>query len=339
MNVDSSAVLLTGPWRHQFVPANAARFHVAVAGPDEREAPLVVLLHGFPQFWWAWRHQITALADAGYRVAAMDLRGTGASDKPPTGYDVPTLTRDVAGLIRSLGADRAVVVGHGLGGAVAWSMPALQPGVTQAVAALAAPHPLQLHASARGHLSPTTARHLAFFQLPYLPERALTHGDLVGRLLREWGVPGWLDDETLATHRTAARVPFAAHSAMERVRWLVRSTPRVDGRRYLAALRSPAQVPVLQLHGTSDRCLSAAHAVLPASEAGVAGPQYRFELVEHAGHFLPEEAPERVSELLIEWLAEVAPLVAPRSDPEARADAGARLDAGARSDSDSRTAP
>jgi len=305
--VDSSAVLMPGPWRHQFVPANAARFHVALAGPDEREAPLVVLLHGFPQFWWAWRHQIDGLAAAGYRVAAMDLRGTGASDKPPQGYDVPTLTRDVAGLIRSLGADRAVVVGHGLGGAVAWSMPALHPGVTQAVAALSAPHPLHLHTGMRRSLRPATARHLAFFQLPYLPERALTRSDLVGRLLREWGAPGWLDDDALATYRAAARVPFAAHSAMEQVRWLVRSTPRVDGRRYLAALRTPAQVPTLQLHGDSDRCLPASRAALPAADAAIAGPQHRFELVPRAGHFLPEEAPDRVTAVLTSWLAEVAP--------------------------------
>ncbi|MEK8227509.1 alpha/beta fold hydrolase [Oerskovia sp. M15] len=116
---DFSAALVDGPWRHEFVPANGARFHVALTGPESRGsgsgAPLVLLLHSFPQFWWAWRHQLEALGEAGYRVAAMDLRGTGASDKPPIGYDAPTRTRDVAGVVRSLGADRAVVVGHGTG--------------------------------------------------------------------------------------------------------------------------------------------------------------------------------------------------------------------------------
>ena len=312
MNVDSSAVLLAGPWRHQFVPANAARFHVAMAGPDDREAPLVVLLHGFPQFWWAWRHQIEALADAGYRVAAMDMRGSGASDKPPQGYDVPTLTRDVAGLIRSLGADRAIVVGHGLGGAVAWSMPALQPGVTQASAALSMPHPLHVHARLGGSLRPGTARHLAFFQLPYLPERALTRSDLVARVLREWGAPGWLDAETLGTYRAAARVPFAAHSAMEQLRWLVRSTPRLDGRRYLAALRTPTDIPTLQLHGEEDRCLSAGRVALRGAESALAGPQHRFQLVAGAGHYLPEEAPVRVTAILRSWLSEIAPVTSSR---------------------------
>jgi pimeloyl-ACP methyl ester carboxylesterase len=305
--VDSSAVLLPGPWRHQFVPANAARFHVALAGPDDRDTPLIVLLHGFPQFWWAWRHQLESLADAGYRVAAMDLRGTGASDKPPHGYDVPTLSRDVAGLIRSLGADRAVVVGQGLGGAVAWSMPALHPDVTRAVAAISAPHPLHLNAGLRRTMRPAAARRLAFFQLPYLPERAMTRSDLVARVLHEWGAPGWLDEETLATYRAAARVPFAAHSAMEQMRWMVRSTPRLDGRRYLAALRTPAGVPTLQLHGGADRCLPASHAALTGDDVAVAGPEYRFKVIPRAGHFLPEEAPDRVSAILTSWLAEIAP--------------------------------
>lgn len=299
---DQSAVLLDGPWRHLFVAANGARFHVAKASPpleDGPTAPLVVLLHGFPQNWWAWRAQLPALAAAGYRVAAMDLRGTGASDKPPRGYDVPTLTRDVAGVIRSLGAQDAVVVGHGVGGAVAWSMPALQPSVTRAVAALSAPYPTRMHTAgvARRMLRRTSARRLAFFQVPYFPEQRLTRGDLVPRILAEWGAPGWLDPAVAETYRTAAQVPFAAHSAMEVMRWLVRSTPRVDGQRYLAAMREPVQVPTLQLHGNADRCI-------PVSAARSAeGRPYRFESIPAAGHFLPEEAPERTTELLLDWLS------------------------------------
>ncbi|MCU1432395.1 MAG: alpha/beta hydrolase fold protein [Actinotalea sp.] len=298
---DSSAVLVDGPWRHLFVAANGARFHVAVQEPDAdagEPAPLVVLLHGFPQMWWAWRHQMPALAAAGYRVAALDLRGAGASDKPPHGYDMPTLARDVAGVIRSLGAQEAVVVGHGVGGAVAWSMPALQPTVTRAVAALSAPHPARMHtaAVARPLLLRTTARRLAFFQLPYFPERRMTRGDLAVRLLSEWGSPGWLPPDVAQAYRAAAQIPFAAHSAMESLRWLVRSTPRVDGQRYLAAIRTPVAVPVLQMHGTGDRCIP----LRVAREDN--GLPYRFERVARAGHFLPEEAPDRVTELLLDWL-------------------------------------
>ncbi|NTW39742.1 MAG: alpha/beta hydrolase [Cellulomonadaceae bacterium] len=271
-------------------------------------APLVVLLHGFPQMWWAWRHQIPALAAAGYRVAAMDLRGSGASDKPPQGYDVPTLARDVAGVIRSLGAHDAVVVGHGLGGTVAWSMPALQPGVTRAIGVVGAGHPSRMHtsAAARPLLLRATARRLAFFQLPYFPERRLTHGDLVVRMLGEWGAPGWLSADVAATYRSAMQVPFAAHSAMEQVRWLVRSTPRVDGQRFLAAVRAPIEVPVLQVHGALDRAVPAAVARSGGSARGAGGRPYRFEVVRGAGHFVPEEAPEQVNALLTGWLDSLA---------------------------------
>ena len=113
--VDSAELAVEGPWQHRFVAANGARFHVVVAGPDDRDAPLVVLLHDLLQYWWAWHHQLTDLAAAGYRVAAMDLRGTGGSDKPPHGYDTPTMATDVARVIRSLGADRCVLVGSGTG--------------------------------------------------------------------------------------------------------------------------------------------------------------------------------------------------------------------------------
>ena len=305
MTVDSSRVLVEGPWRHEFVPANGSRFHVALAGPSDRETPLVVLLHGVGQCWWTWRHQIPALAEAGYRVAAMDLRGTGASDKPPLGYDAVTLARDVAGVIRSLGSQRAVVVGHGVGGGLAWTLPAVAPGVVRALGAVAAPHPLHLRTNATRILSAAAWRLVAYAQLPYFPERSMTRRDLAARLLGAWGTAGLADDaEALAFYRAAARVPFAAHSQLEHVRWLVRSTPRFDGRRYLAALRDAAPVPSLQLHGTLDPLLRATHA---RSDAQYVGDAARFVAIEGAGHFVPEEAPEQVTALLREWLAVVSP--------------------------------
>ena len=105
---------LPGPWRQHFVSANGIRLHVVEQGAG----PLVVLLHGFPEFWWAWRHQLPGLAERGFRVAAIDLRGYGESDKPPRGYDLWTLAGDVSGLIGALGETRAAVVGHGWGGLI-----------------------------------------------------------------------------------------------------------------------------------------------------------------------------------------------------------------------------
>ena len=107
MSVDAAFVNIDGPWEHRYISANGARFHVAELG----EGPLVLLLHGFPQFWYAWRHQMVALADAGYRAAALDLRGYGGSDKPPRGYDTYMATLDAASVIRTLGEKEAVIVG------------------------------------------------------------------------------------------------------------------------------------------------------------------------------------------------------------------------------------
>jgi pimeloyl-ACP methyl ester carboxylesterase len=92
------------------------------------------------------------------------------------------------------------------------------------------------------------------------------------------------------------QVPFAAHSSMEILRWLVRSTPRVDGQRYLTALRTPIEVPVLEMHGEADRCLPPL--VTPPGTA----PRSRLLTIPDAGHFLPEEAPDQVNDALLEWL-------------------------------------
>ncbi len=312
MIADYSTALVEGPWRHEFVAANAARFHVALAEPAERpglphggsggsRAPLVVLLHTYPQCWWAWRHQIEALAAAGYRVAAMDLRGTGASDKPPLGYDVPTRTRDVAGVIRSLGADSAVVVGHGEGGTIAWAMAAMQPAVTRAVAALAAPHPAFLHVSRRASYTAAMRRHVAFAQVPFLPERALGDGRFVDDVLRGGAVRPF-DDDVLELYRTAARIPFAAHCSTEALRWSVRSISRMDGRRFTTAVRRPVDQPGLLLLGGEDPYVRTDAAAIDATALV---RRLRVQVLDGVGHYLPEEDPDAVSDALVDWLADL----------------------------------
>jgi pimeloyl-ACP methyl ester carboxylesterase len=301
MTVDATHVLHDGPWRHRFVSANGARFHVAEAG----EGPLVLLLHGFPQMWWAWRHQLTALADAGFRAAAMDLRGYGASDKPPRGYDTGTLAADAAAVIRSLGAPSAHVVGHDWGAWIAWSMPALEPGVTESVAAFAMPHPLRLRgAVARSAAQMSALTHVLGYQRPIIPERRLARdARRVATLLRSGGDPAWPGDdapgqEIVRRYADAMAVPFVAHSAMEYFRWVVRSQARSDGRRFTEAVSRPVDVPVLHLQGTRDAYTLASSA--QGSQDHVTGPYTYVEL--DAGHFLPEERPADVSRLLVQWL-------------------------------------
>src|SRR5258708_16632225 len=142
-SADESAVLIDGPWTHRFVSANGKRFHVVEAGTG----PLVLFLHGFPEFWWAWHHQLRALSDAGFRAVAVDMRGYGASDKPPRGYDGYTMAADVAGLIRALGERDAVIVGSGAGGMIGWAAAAFHPKLVSRLVVLRAAPPLPLRAA------------------------------------------------------------------------------------------------------------------------------------------------------------------------------------------------
>ncbi|MGC8919628.1 alpha/beta fold hydrolase [Streptomyces sp. PG2] len=119
------------------------RFHIAELG----EGPLVLLLHGFPQFWWTWRHQLVALADAGFRAVAMDLRGVGGSDRTPRGYDPANLALDVTGVIRSLGEPDAALVGHDLGGYLAWTAATMRPKLVRRLAVTSMPHPRRWRAA------------------------------------------------------------------------------------------------------------------------------------------------------------------------------------------------
>ena len=290
MPPQDSVVLVDGPWSHRTVSAGGLSFHVAECGPAD--GPLVLLLHGFPEFWWSWRHQLVALARAGFRAVAPDLRGTGASDKPPRGYDAYTLAGDVAGLVRALGARDADVVGAGTGALVAWTVATLHPRSVRRLVAVSAAHPLRLW---QGLREPQQARASAFvagFQLPRVPEARLRGGRLVGDLLGRWGGPGFPDRETDARCREAMAVPGAAHSALEQFRWAVRSQARPEGRRFRRVLERGVQAPVLHLQGALDTCVLPRTAV--GSQAWARGP-YELRVLAGVGHFPHEEVPHTVS--------------------------------------------
>jgi len=304
VRTDPASTRLPGPWKHRAVSANGIRLHVAECG----EGPLVVLLHGFPEFWWSWRHQLTALADQGYHAVAVDLRGYGDSDKPPRGYDLWTLAGDVAGLIRALGEDRAHVIGHDWGGLIGWTVTALQPRLVQSLAVLAAPHPLAVRSSVvrdvRGQ-GRATASYALGFQLPRWPERSLRADDgaRVERIMRRWAGAAWAvsDDfaAAVAANRRAIQVPGVVHSAMEYYRWALRSQMRIEGRRFAVAVARPVSVPVLQIHGADDPCLLVRTA--GASERW-AGSDHRLEVLPTTGHFPHQENPIVVNDLLAGFL-------------------------------------
>lgn len=175
-------------WEHISVKANGIDFHCASQG----EGDLVLLLHGFPECWYSWRHQIPFLASR-FRVVAPDLRGYGDSEKPPgvESYTMDKLVADVSGLIEALGYRRARVVSHDWGGVIAWTFAATCPSLIEKLVVMNAPHP-----SAFARELSTNPRQLMrswymfFFQLPRIPEVALSAGNyaMVKRSFKGWAV-------------------------------------------------------------------------------------------------------------------------------------------------------
>lgn len=300
------SVEIPGPWTHRHVAANGTRFHVVEAAPPPADlpgAPLVLLLHGFPHFWWAWRAQLPALATAGFRAVAMDLRGYGGSDKTPNGYDPVTLARDVSGVVKALGERSAVVVGHGWGGYVAWATATLHPREVSALGVVSAPHPTAMLRGLRRHPHCPALRHVLAMQVPLHPERRLADpgGDFVRNHLTAWASPssGYPGDEVVATYRDTISDWPSPHCALEYHRWLVRSRVRADGRAFDQAMRAAVGLPVLAVRGADDPALPPG--AFEATRSHVGGP-LTDQQVPGAGHFVPEETPEAFTDLLLDWL-------------------------------------
>ena len=299
--VDGSCVLIDGPWAHRFVNANGTRFHVVEAGTG----PLMLFLHGFPEFWWAWHEQVRLAAEAGFRAVAVDLRGCGASDKPPRGYDGYTLAADVAGLIRALGERSAVVVGSGYGGLVAWATAAFHPRLVRRLVIVGAAHPLRMRAALvtdpRGQLAASLP--VLRFQVPRF-EHVLTRDGaaLVGAYLRRWAGPSWAATDDFADYerrcRDAIRIPQASFCALEMYRWAGRSVLRLHGYRFVKLLQQPIISPTLQLHGELDT------ATLPRTAQGSGRyviADYEWRLLDGVGHFPHREAPELITGEILRW--------------------------------------
>jgi epoxide hydrolase 4 len=280
---------------HARVDVGEVTLHVAsVAGSEQNGGPLVVFLHGFPEFWWSWRHQMKALAAAGYRVMAPDLRGYHLSDKPRgvASYKVESLADDVAGLIHASGAPDAVVVGHDWGAMVAWMFADRHADLLRRLVIMNVPHP---RAMLRGLLRPEQLKkswYMFFFQLDGIAERAAERRDFahIRRMFRYEG----LDAEETERLIDALRAPGALTAAMSYYRHAIRRVARGD-------VPAPTRIeqPVLVIWGDRDRHLGSEMAAPPAEWV----PHARVEHLPDATHWVQQVAPERVNALLLEFLA------------------------------------
>lgn len=304
---DPSSVRIPGAWEHIDVRANGLRFHAVECDADgDADRPLVLLLHGFGEFWWSWRHQLVALTEAGYRAVAVDLRGYGDTDKPPRGYDGWTLAGDTNGLIRALGHSRASLIGHADGGLVCWATATLHPRVVDRIAVLASPHPRTLRREVLGDKDQRSAFLSGFLrnQLPRTGERRLVKHDgaFIETFFRERSSEPWqrTDDfaEAIERNRSAIQIPYVAHCSLEYQRWAFRSQFRPDGLKFMDLMNRQLHIPVLALRGTEDPYILD-H--LLAGSRQYAG-QMDYLQIEGAGHFAHEERPDLVNEHLLAFL-------------------------------------
>jgi pimeloyl-ACP methyl ester carboxylesterase len=188
----------------EFIDVGEITLHTVLAGP--LDGPLVILLHGFPEFWYGWRNQILPLAQAGYRVAVPDQRGYNLSEKPPdlSAYRIDRLAGDVVGLIRALGREQAALVGHDWGGIVAWTTAVLHPQHVARLAALNAPyHWVAPRVIGRNPAQLRMSAYILFFQIPLFAEAILRNNDWepLAQTLRRSSRPGIFSNAVIEHYR------------------------------------------------------------------------------------------------------------------------------------------
>ena len=273
------------------VHANGADLHVVLAGPHD--GPLVVLLHGFPEHWWTFRHLVPTLAARGFRVAAIDQRGCGESSCPGPieSFGKEMLAKDVIAVIRSLGRERAHVVGHDWGGIVGWWLALAHPEHVERFVAISAPHPDVFAEHLKTSMQLARSGYVMLFQLPVLPELVLRARR--GRLL-----------ETMLRASSRVDVPDAEIGVLRRA-WLEPGRLEAMLAWYRAVLRAPAgptpalvRPETLVVWGREDGALDAAMASRSA-DACIDG---RAVVLDDVGHFVTWEAPDVLAALVIDHL-------------------------------------
>jgi pimeloyl-ACP methyl ester carboxylesterase len=289
--------LLGSELREGYAEIGDVRLHYVEAG----DGPLIVLLHGFPEFWYGWRQQIKPLAAAGFRVVAPDMRGYNLSSKPDgvAAYDTGQLTADIRGLIHQRGAQSALLVGHDWGGSVAWATAMNHPEVVERLAILNAAHPRKL---SQGLHHPDQLRrswYFFFFALPELPE-AVVHANnwhFFRHFLHD-AHPAFTPEE-IDRYVEAWSQPGAATGMINYYRSSVRQSPK----RAEAKLR-PTSAPTLVIWGEDDSYLGPElaepdHDDVPNLD--------RVERLPDASHWVHHDQPERVTQLLIDFFAPARP--------------------------------
>ncbi|MGI9065228.1 MAG: alpha/beta fold hydrolase [Pyrinomonadaceae bacterium] len=292
--------------RHGYAKVNGIQLHYAESGSGD---DLVILLHGFPEFWYSWRHQLTALGQH-FHVVAPDMRGYNLSEKPPRveDYSTDVLASDVIGLIDHFGAAKAVIVGHDWGAGVAWAVAQKYPARVSKLAVLQVPPAAAWRANLTlGQL--LRSWYMFFFQLPRVPEWLISRKNFVSveHVFKEKVVRnGSFTDGDIEAYKAALRQPGALTGAINYYRANVfRLMRRSNGGRMARSVagetknKGRIRVPTLFIYGKQD------FAILPETVRGVEkyiDAPYRELRIPDSGHWVQNEAIDEVNDALMEFL-------------------------------------
>ncbi len=293
------------PIRHDYAQVGEVRLHYAECGQGER---LVLLLHGFPECWYSWRHQLTALGGAGFRVVAPDLRGYNLSDKPARveDYRMEKLVGDVLGLIDGFGAKDAAIIGHDWGAAIAWAVAARHPERVWKLAALQVP-PLPVWFANMTVKQALSSWYMLFFQLPYAPEWRVGMNDFAGldAMFKKTSRPGTFTDTDLAIYKDALRQKSettgttALTAAINYYRANVFANLSRSSGDKTKAKGARIRVPTLFIYGERD------FAIMPESVRDVGkhiDAPYRELRLADSNHWVQQESPAEVNAALLSFL-------------------------------------
>lgn len=281
------------PLEHHRVDVGALSLHVVTAGPAD--GPPVLMLHGFPECWWGWSHQLKPLVDAGFRVVVPDQRGYNTSDKAARtqDYALPHLVEDVIGLLDALALDRPTLVCHDWGGAVGWQTALTYPERFRAFVPMNMPHLGVMGREVRRWRQLQKSWYILAFQFPGVAERILLRNDCEQLVRALFGntVHKPFTDEDLAVYREAWKQPGAVEAMLRWYRAVLRYPPRRPPHRTV-------DLPALMIWGRQDKALG-----FPMVEPSMAYlPQGRLEVIDDAGHFVQHDRPDRVNALLLDFL-------------------------------------
>jgi pimeloyl-ACP methyl ester carboxylesterase len=283
--------------RHEVVKANGIRFHVATAGEGDR---LALCLHGFPECWFSWRHQIPLLTRLGYRVWAPDLRGYNETERT-TGiesYAIENLMDDVAGLIDAADARSTMLVAHDWGAIVAWYFAIRRVRHLDRLVIMNVPHPGAARPALRTFAQLRRSWYAFFFQIPRLPEALLgaRGARAIGDMLRgSCRNPDVFSDEVVEVYRKAASQPGAPTAMLNYYRALLRG----GGLRRQADLGFPEiETPTLFIWGEDDVALT--KATTHGTDAYVRDLTLRY--LPGVSHWVQQDATEAVNAMLEAWL-------------------------------------